>query len=119
MKFQRKKLAVLVAGVVGAGSVSMLVATQANAQISIGTIEKKEITGSNIKRTETETASPVQVITREDIDATGLNTISDVVRQITANNNGTMANAVVRARLCARRVGRLAARLGFAKHART
>src|SRR4029077_6166665 len=49
--------------------------------------------GSNIKRTDTETASPVQVITREDIDATGLNTISDVVRQITANNNGTMANA--------------------------
>ena len=64
MKFQRKKLAVLIAGAVGAGSVSMLVATQATAQVSIGTIEKKEITGSNIKRTETETASPVQVITR-------------------------------------------------------
>ena len=93
MKFQRKKLAVLIAGAVGAGSVSMFVATQAAAQTSIGTIEKREITGSNIKTTETETASPVQVITREDIDATGLNTISDVVRQITANNNGTMANA--------------------------
>jgi iron complex outermembrane receptor protein len=51
------------------------------------------VTGTNIKRTDTETAAPIQTITREDIDASGLQTISDVVRQITANNNGSISPA--------------------------
>lgn len=49
------------------------------------------VTGTNIKRVDTETAAPIEVITRADIDASGLQTISDVVRQITANNNGTVS----------------------------
>ncbi len=49
------------------------------------------VTGSNIKRTDTETAAPIETITREDILASGLTTISDVVRQITANNNGSIS----------------------------
>ena len=36
------------------------------------------VTGSNIKRLNTETAAPVEVITREDIEASGLQTISDL-----------------------------------------
>jgi iron complex outermembrane recepter protein len=50
-----------------------------------------EVTGSNIKRADTETAAPIEVITREDIQASGLQTISDVLRQITANNNGSIS----------------------------
>jgi iron complex outermembrane recepter protein len=49
------------------------------------------VTGSNIRRTDTETASPLEIITREDIQASGLQTISDVLRQITANNNGSIS----------------------------
>ncbi len=49
------------------------------------------VTGSNIKRADTETAAPIQTITREDIQASGLQTIQDVVRQITANNNGSIS----------------------------
>ena len=49
------------------------------------------VTGTNIKRVDTETAAPIETITREDIQASGLQTISDVVRQITANNNGTIS----------------------------
>jgi iron complex outermembrane receptor protein len=49
------------------------------------------VTGSNIKHTDTQTAAPIEIITREDIEASGLQTISDVVRQITANNNGTIS----------------------------
>ncbi|MFO1398353.1 MAG: TonB-dependent receptor [Burkholderiales bacterium] len=49
------------------------------------------VTGSNIKRVDTETAAPIETITRADIQASGLQTISDVVRQITANNNGTVS----------------------------
>ena len=49
------------------------------------------VTGTNIKRVDSETAAPIETITREDIQASGLQTISDVVRQITANNNGTVS----------------------------
>ena len=49
------------------------------------------VTGTNIKRVDAETAAPIEVITRADIEASGLQTISDVVRQITANNNGTVS----------------------------
>jgi iron complex outermembrane receptor protein len=49
------------------------------------------VTGSNIKRVDSETAAPIETITREDIQASGLQTISDVVRQITANNNGSIS----------------------------
>ena len=49
------------------------------------------VTGTNIKRVDTETAAPIETITREDIQASGLQTISEVVRQITANNSGTVS----------------------------
>ncbi len=53
------------------------------------------VTGTNIKRVETETAAPIETITREDIQASGLQTIAAVVQSITANNNGTISNAFV------------------------
>jgi iron complex outermembrane receptor protein len=56
---------------------------------------KLNVTGTNIKRTEAETAAPVEVITREEIQASGLQTIAAVVQSITANNNGTISNAFV------------------------
>src|SRR5437773_1251839 len=56
---------------------------------------KVNVTGSNIKRTEAETAAPIEVITREDIQASGLQTIAAVVQSITANNNGTISNAFI------------------------
>lgn len=34
-------------------------------------LERVTVTGSNIKRTDTETASPVQIITRQEIERTG------------------------------------------------
>jgi iron complex outermembrane receptor protein len=49
------------------------------------------VTGTNIKRVDSETSAPIETITREDIQNSGLQTIQDVVRQITANNNGSIA----------------------------
>jgi iron complex outermembrane recepter protein len=49
-------------------------------------IEKIEVTGSNIKRVDTETVAPVQVITREEIQATGKNTIAEVLRDLPINS---------------------------------
>ncbi len=44
-----------------------------------------EITGSSIKRIDSETALPVQLITREDIDKMGATTAAELVKNISAN----------------------------------
>ncbi len=48
-------------------------------------LEKVEVTGSHIKRVDIEGPSPVLVIDRDDIDATGASTVADVLRNITSN----------------------------------
>jgi iron complex outermembrane receptor protein len=47
--------------------------------------ERIEVTGSNIKRTEAESALPVTVLGREDIERSGAATVEDILRHITAN----------------------------------
>src|SRR3954467_6057171 len=54
------------------------------------TLQRVEVTGSNIKRTDTETASPVQVLTRDDIEKTGRQSIQEVLRGITADGLGSV-----------------------------
>jgi iron complex outermembrane receptor protein len=48
-------------------------------------LERVEITGSSIKRIEGETALPVQVIKREEIDKSGVTTAAELLRNISAN----------------------------------
>ena len=48
---------------------------------------KVEVTGSRIKRVDTETALPVQVITRADIESSGWTTASELLAEVSANFN--------------------------------
>ena len=48
-------------------------------------LEKIEVTGSHIPRPEIESALPVQVITREDIDRSGSTTVAEMMAKISAN----------------------------------
>ncbi|HSW26450.1 MAG TPA: TonB-dependent receptor plug domain-containing protein, partial [Burkholderiaceae bacterium] len=52
--------------------------------------QRVEVTGSRIKRTDTETAAPVQVFTREDIERSGKSSIQEVLRTLTADSQGTI-----------------------------
>jgi len=56
-------------------------------------LERVTVTGSNIKRTDTETASPVQVITRQDIEKTGKQSIQEVLRGVTADGQGSIPSS--------------------------
>lgn len=56
-------------------------------------VEKITVTGSNLKRTDTETASPVQVLTREDIQRSGYTSTSDLLHSLTANGEGNLNQA--------------------------
>lgn len=54
--------------------------------------QRVTITGSNIKRIDAESTSPVQVITREDLVRTGQTEITNVLRQLTAAGSGGVSN---------------------------
>ena len=49
--------------------------------------EKIEVTGTNIRRVESETGLPVQVITRDDMERAGIQTAQDLVDRISAHQS--------------------------------
>ena len=61
-------------------------------------LEKFEVTGSNIKRVDIEGPSPIKVISRQEIDATGRTNLTDLLRElpeagaIGINEGGTTAS---------------------------
>jgi iron complex outermembrane recepter protein len=56
-------------------------------------IEKIEVTGSAIRRTDTETPSPVQIISSEDLKRTGYTDVSDILRNVAANGAGSLSQS--------------------------
>lgn len=53
-------------------------------------LSKITVTGSNIPRTSTETASPVQVISRQEIDRTGKTSIGEYLQSLTVDGAGSV-----------------------------
>lgn len=83
-EIKRKKLSVAITAVVGTSVIALGSAQAQQAQ----KIEKIEITGSNIKRIEGETALPVTVISRDDIQRSGATTAADLLDKLSANSGG-------------------------------
>jgi iron complex outermembrane receptor protein len=52
-------------------------------------MQRVEITGSRIKQIDVETASPVQVITRDEIRKTGVTNVQELLNNMTATSSGT------------------------------
>src|SRR5580692_6039263 len=53
-------------------------------------LQEVVVTGSLIKRSDTETPSPVQVISEKDLKDSGYTNVSDVLRNLAANGQGTL-----------------------------
>ncbi len=80
-----------------AGAVALaLIALTASAQTAGGagntpppttSLEKVTVTGSHIPRTESETGLPVQVITREEINRSGVTTVEQLIDRVPGNFN--------------------------------
>ena len=51
--------------------------------------EKIKVTGSHIKRLDTEGASPITTITEEDIEVSGVEALGDLLRDMPSNNFGS------------------------------
>jgi len=59
-------------------------AAQADADAGATNLERVEVTGSNIRRTDVETASPVQIISKQDIENMGARTLLQVLDNLPA-----------------------------------
>src|SRR3954470_19594327 len=92
MTTQRFKKTVVSRAIIVAmcGTASMMVAQETLAQQSSSTLQRVEITGSNIRRTDTETASPVQTITKEDIEQSGKSNLGEYLQTLTADAQGSV-----------------------------
>ena len=85
---RRKKLVAALIPALGAGMAFTAMSLDAAAQ-QAQKVERIEVTGSNIKRVDTETVAPVEIITREQIERTGQATVAEVLRNIPANTGGS------------------------------
>jgi len=59
--------------------------------VPVQELQRVEVTGSNIRRTDAETPSPVQVITSDDLKKSGFTSVQDVLHNVTANGQGTLS----------------------------
>ena len=66
---------------------------QSSPSTSAAAVERITITGSNIRRTDIETPSPVVTLSAQDIERSGFSTLADVMRNLTANNMGALGQA--------------------------
>jgi iron complex outermembrane receptor protein len=53
-------------------------------------IQRVEITGSNIRRSQAETASPVQTVNRADIEKSGKTTVAELLQTLAVDNQGSV-----------------------------
>ncbi len=53
-------------------------------------LQRVEVTGSNIRRTDSETASPVQRLTREDIEKSGKSSVAELLQTLAVDNQGSV-----------------------------
>ncbi|HEY9130911.1 MAG TPA: TonB-dependent receptor [Dyella sp.] len=95
---KRNKLALALAGLLLAPVASTAFAQSAQSsndadQQSAKQLQTITVTGSAVPRIDVETPSPVTVLTAQQIERSGLTTLADVVRSISADNSGSIPNA--------------------------
>jgi len=84
-----KKTRLCTALMVACGGVMLSVGAPAFAQ-GTTTLERVEITGSNIRRINSETASPVLALTREDIEKSGRSSVAELLQTLSVDNQGSV-----------------------------
>ena len=90
MKNRRDPIAVAVRSALCATvAVGLSLPVLAQAQEEAAELERVEVTGSRIKRTDIEGALPVTVIDREEIELSGYSNAADFIRQLPFNSQGS------------------------------
>jgi len=74
---------------------SLTVAAQTLPAVSAAELPRVEVTGSAIRRVQSETALPVQTISRAEIEKTGVTTAAELMGRVSANSNGLTDGASI------------------------
>jgi len=80
-------LAVSVTTLAGTGVAFAQDTTSSTDSDQTKTLDRIEVTGTRIKRVETETSQPVFSLSRQDIQAQGLTSVGDVIQNLSANGS--------------------------------
>jgi iron complex outermembrane receptor protein len=95
MTFKLKSLPFAVSCAIASGalvSVSAMAQTTEAAGATSGQVQRVVVTGSLISRTDTETPTPVQVLTAQDIQRSGKSSIGELLNDLAANGQGTLGS---------------------------
>jgi len=65
------------------------------AEATVDAMPRVEITGSAIRRVQSETALPVQIVTRAEIEKAGVTTAAELMARVSANSNGLTDGASI------------------------
>ncbi len=76
---------------VGAASSIASVSAFAQEKDAAKTLDRVEVTGSRIKRVDAETTQPVAVVTRADIEKSGLTNVFDILNNITSSDGSGLS----------------------------
>ncbi len=89
----RNSVHAAIVAALAAASVAAQAQTAPAASGDQAALQEVVVTGSRIKRADIETPSPIQVVSAEDLKASGYTTISQVLSSLTANGAGTLSNS--------------------------
>src|ERR1700744_3375585 len=91
--FHRTLIAAASAAAISPAFAQSAAARAAAASASADQVQRVEVTGSRLKQIDTETASPVQVLTKEDIAHTGATTVREMLDSLSATStSGTLSD---------------------------
>jgi iron complex outermembrane receptor protein len=82
--------ALLAAAITAGGALPTSVALAQEASTKDQAMEEVVVTGSILRRTDAETPSPVTVLSAETLEERGINTVSEAIQRLSANNAGTI-----------------------------
>jgi outer membrane receptor protein involved in Fe transport len=94
MTFRMKPVVQGLAAAFGGLALAGGVPLPANAQQQQQQLERVEITGSNIRRTDVETIQPVAIISREDIERSGRSTVAELLQSLPVASAGSFSEAL-------------------------
>src|SRR6187401_2753248 len=80
----------LLAAAVAAAGLPPTVAFAQEQDTTQPAMEEVVVTGSILRRTDAETPSPVTILTAETLEERGINTVSEAIQRLSANNAGTI-----------------------------
>ncbi len=97
MSLKLKLIPLAVIQVISGGTLTLMMGSSASAQTVADNdqqpVQKVEITGSNIRRSDKELSSPVQVITADDLKKSGYTTVTQVLQNLTSNGQGSLSSS--------------------------